>query len=63
VAKKKPQPGTIEWLRTFPSFRLCSDEEAKEALKEFDKIVEALIPLIEQQADKAKGMNRKGRKR
>jgi hypothetical protein len=62
VAKKKPQPGTIEWLRTFPSFRHCSDEEAKEALKEFDKIVEELIPMIEQQADKAKVKKRKHKK-
>lgn len=63
MAKKKLQPGTIEWLRTFPSFRHCSDEEAREALKEFDKIVEALIPKIEEQADNKKIKKRKRRKK
>lgn len=61
--KKKPPPGSIEWLRTFPSFKDCSDEEAREALKQFEKIAEALIPVIGERIEKEKAKKRKMRKK
>lgn len=59
---KKPQPGTVEWLRSFPSFKDCSDEEAMVILKSLNNLSEDLLPIIAKRVEHEKKKKKRRKK-